>query len=219
MLALAATGVEEGLWLRAVRQTQGRGRLARMWESPDGNLHASCLVRPQPGDPAPASLALVAALAVWRAVDALLPGKARIKWPNDLLIGPAKLAGILLERTGDAIVVGIGVNVMAHPDLPDRPATSLWAQGVVDSEAAALCADIASKFNALLNEWRTLGLPAILPSWTAAAHPPGTPLRASLPDKTRVDGRFHRLDSTGALILDLDNGTTRAIHAADIFLL
>lgn len=116
MLALAAAGAAEGLWLRADYQTGGRGRQGRVWQSPPGNFYGSTLVRLRGGDPAAATLALVAAVALEEAVRIYAPGAdVAIKWPNDLLLGEAKLAGILLERADDAVVVGIGVNLAHHP--------------------------------------------------------------------------------------------------------
>lgn len=218
MKALAEDGVGEGTWLRAERQSGGRGRLGRDWESPAGNLYCSTLVRVRPGDPAPPSLALVTAIAVHKAIDALVPGRTQIKWPNDIMAGPAKLCGMLLERTGDAIIIGIGVNVMAHPEIPGRATTSLWALGAVDSTAATLLDAIAPAFADTVHSWRTYGLDPIRARWIAAAHSPGTPLRVSLPDGEIVEGRFDDLSSGGELILRLDNGTTRAIHAGDVFL-
>ena len=87
----------------------------------------STAVRLLPHDPAPGSLALVAGLAVLEAVSAILPPPyaAQLKWPNDVLVGGAKLAGILLERVGDTVVVGIGVNLAAAPELPDRATVAL----------------------------------------------------------------------------------------------
>lgn len=135
MLALAEQGGADGSWLRAARQTGGKGRMGRAWESPDGNLYCSTLVRLQPTDPLPHTLALVAANAVHALVAPLCTGQARIKWPNDILVDGAKIAGILLERAGDAIVVGIGINVTGHPVGLDRPVTSLAAQGANDATA------------------------------------------------------------------------------------
>src|SRR5690606_6236394 len=107
MLALAQAGASEGLWLRAERQTLGKGRQGKAWESPPGNLYASTLIRLRPSDPPAATLALVAAVALEEAVSVFLPARAAIKWPNDLLIDGAKLSGILLERAADAVVIGI----------------------------------------------------------------------------------------------------------------
>lgn len=219
MLARAGEGAPEGLWLRAERQTGGRGRMGRNWESPTGNLHCSTIVRLRAGDPPPATLAFVAAVSIWRAIDVLLPGRSIIKWPNDVLIDGAKLCGMLLERADDAIIVGIGVNVMAHPDLPDRRTTSLWAQGAVEIDAGALLERVAAEFDAQLHQWRAFGFAPIRTAWLAAAHPPGTLLRVSLPDGGVLEGGFGGLESDGALILALADGSSHAIHAADVFLL
>lgn len=219
MLALAAEGAAEGLWLRAETQTGGRGRLDRVWESPSGNLYCSTLVRLRPGDPIAPTLALVAAVAVWQVVEAMLPGRAQIKWPNDILIGPAKLSGMLLERTGDAVILGIGINVMAHPELPDRPTTSLWSQGAVDTTPGSVLEKLSHVFSELLAQWRTYGLDPIRTLWLQAAHRPGTSLKVNMPDGTSCEGQFRDLDRNGALILNQGSGGTRTIHAGDVFLL
>lgn len=219
MLLLARDGAGEGVWLRAERQRAGKGRLGRSWVSEPGNLYASTLVRLRAGDPAAASLALVAAVALHQAVGVFLQiGRAQLKWPNDLLLDGAKLSGILLERSGDAIVVGIGVNLAYHPDLPDRATTSLAAKGApVDP---AIFADVlADSFARWLTVWRGSGLGAIRDAWLAAAHPVGTALTVRLPDGETRDGLFDGLDADGALILRLASGERHVIHAADVFVL
>jgi BirA family biotin operon repressor/biotin-[acetyl-CoA-carboxylase] ligase len=218
MAALAGTGVAEGTWLRAGRQTGGRGRLGRHWESPQGNLHASTPVRLRPGDPSAPTLALVAAVAVHALVAPLLADGARIKWPNDILVRDAKLAGILLESTGDAVVVGIGINVTGFPARLDRPVTSLWHEGAVDADAATLTERLAQLFAHWLSIWRGQGIDPVRAQWLANAHPAGTPMRVALPDGGTVEGRFDTLDGQGTLILRLENGDAHAIHAGDIFL-
>ena len=217
MLLLARDGAEEGLWLRAERQTAGRGRLGRAWLSPDGNLYASTLVRLRPGNPQPASLALVAAVALHEAI-AVFGVTAELKWPNDLLLQGAKLSGILLERAGDAVVIGIGVNVAHHPDLPDRPTASLAAAGspVV---AQTLLDVLAESFARWLARWRGEGLGPVRTAWLAAAHPVGTALTARLPDGSTREGLFDGLDPDGALILRLASGERHVIHAADVFVI
>jgi BirA family biotin operon repressor/biotin-[acetyl-CoA-carboxylase] ligase len=177
-------------------------------------------VRLRPSDPVPATLALVAAVALDETMRVWLPqGTAlAIKWPNDLLVDGAKLSGILLERAGDAVVVGVGVNLAHHPDLPDRPATSLAAQGA-GVDAATFLETLAECFTRWLGRWRGEGLAPIRARWMERAHPPGTALTARLPDGSATDGLFERLDTDGALILRLADGTTRVIHAADVFLI
>ncbi len=220
-MALAGEGLAEGTWLRAGRQVCGRGRLGRSWESPEGNLHASTLVRLRPGDPPAPTLALVAAVAVHALVAPLLSRGARIKWPNDIMVGDAKLAGILLERAGDAVIVGIGINVTGAPATLDRPVTSLWREGAVAvaADAGGLTERLAELFAHWLSIWRGQGLEAVRGQWLANAHAPGTPMRASLPDGATVEGRFETMDRRGTLILRLANGDTHAIHAGDIFLI
>ena len=230
--------------MRAERQSGGRGRQGRDWASPPGNLYVSTLARLRPSDPSAATLALVAAVALDEAMRVWLPGSfsgesrnpesqavssatlgsrfrgstLQIKWPNDLLIDGAKLSGILLERAGDAVVVGIGVNVAHHPDLPDRPATSLAAHGAA-VDAATFLDTLAECFARWLGRWRGEGLAPVRARWSERAHPAGTALNVRLPDGEAIDGLFERLDAEGALILRLADGTTRVIHAADVFLI
>ncbi|MDP1026105.1 biotin--[acetyl-CoA-carboxylase] ligase [Sphingomonas sp. KR1UV-12] len=218
LLALAQAGAGEGMWLRADRQSAGRGRQGRDWASPAGNLYASVLVRLRPSDPAAATLALVAAVALDETVGTFLPDRARLKWPNDLLIDGAKLSGILLERAADAVVIGIGVNLAHHPDLPDRPATSFSAAGVA-VEPAMFLDVLAEIFSRWLSRWRGEGLAPIRARWLERAHPIGTALTARLSDGTAIDGLFDGLDPDGALNLRLASGERRVIHAADVFLL
>lgn len=218
MLARAAQGAAEGEWLRADRQTAGRGRQGRGWESPPGNLFASTLVRLRPSDPQAATLALVAAVALDEAVSVFLPSAGMLKWPNDLLIGGAKLSGILLERSGDTVVIGFGVNLAHHPEGLDRPATSLAAHGAAP-EPQIFLETLADTFARWLSRWRSEGLAPIRDRWLARAHPLGTALTARLADGSSVDGLFDGLDPDGALILRLADGTPRVIHAGDVFLI
>ncbi len=216
MLALAASGsVREGDWLVAERQNAGRGRLGRLWDSPPGNLYVSGLVELRESDPPASTLAFVAGLA---AIDAMGSSTLSLKWPNDVLAGAAKLAGILLERQGEGVVIGVGANLAHHPNLPDRPTMSLAALGVPLSADTAIAA-LAPAFARWLTIWRTAGLPAIRAAWLDRAHPIGTALSAALPDGTRLDGSFDGLTPDCALQLRLADGTTRVIHAGDVFLI
>lgn len=211
--ALAREGAPEGLWLRAERQTGGRGRQGRGWHSPSGNLYASTLVRMREDDPPAPTLALVAAVALHETIVRYAP-EALIKWPNDVLADLAKLAGILLERNADAVVIGFGVNIAHHPQELDRPATSLAALAGAVPEPDLFLDLLAESFARWLARWRSAGLAPIRSAWLAAAHPVGTAL------STRDgDGLFEGLDEAGALRLRLADGTVRVIHAGDVFLI
>ena len=188
--------------------------------SPPGNLYASTLVRLQPHDPPAPTLALVAAVALAEAVDAFADGRALLlKWPNDLLIDGAKLSGILLERTGDAVVIGFGVNLAHFPTDIDRPATSLAAATGVAPTPDSVLSALADALARWIGRWRGEGLSPIRARWLERAHPPGTALSARLPDGGAIEGLFEGLDETGALRLRLADGRTHVIHAADVFLI
>jgi BirA family biotin operon repressor/biotin-[acetyl-CoA-carboxylase] ligase len=219
LASLAREGAPEGLWLRAERQTGGRGRQGREWHSPPGNLYASTLVRLAPGDPPAPTLALVAAVALHEVASAFA-GEAgiEIKWPNDLLVAGAKLSGILLERLDDAVVVGFGVNLLDHPDETTRPATSFAALGAAPDPAQFLEA-LAESFARWLARWRGEGLAPIRQRWLAVAHPPGTALSTHTASGAWVEGLFDGLDENGALRLRLADGSSQVIHAGDVFLI
>jgi BirA family biotin operon repressor/biotin-[acetyl-CoA-carboxylase] ligase len=216
--ALAAAGAPEGSWLRADRQTGGRGRNGRTWVSPPGNLYASTIVRLRPGDPPAPTLALVAGVALFEAVRPSAGEGLRLKWPNDLLAGHRKLGGILLERVDHVVVVGIGINLAHHPDDADRPATSLASEGWPHPPADAMLTDLAYRLAEALAEWRNHGLAPVRRAWIAAAHPIGTPLATHGPDGSALAGTFDGLDHDGACRLRLADGGVRLIHAGDVFL-
>lgn len=213
---LARSGASEGLWLRAERQTSGKGRQGRAWDSPAGNLYISTLVRVRPDEPSPATLALVAAVALEEAVS-LFGVRPMLKWPNDLLVGGAKLSGILLERVDDAVIIGFGVNLAHYPVDLDRPATSIAAHAPAP-DPQVFAETLAEIFARWLSRWRD-GIAPVRDRWLARAHPLDTALIARLADGTSMEGLFGGLDGQGALILRLADGTTRVIHAGDVFLL
>ncbi len=218
----------EGDWLIADRQTEGRGRIGRAWQSPHGNLYASTAVTLAPSDPSAPTLALVAAVALHDALCAAAPRVSpQIKWPNDVLVDGAKIAGILLDRVDQSVVVGIGVNLAHHPEGLDRPVTSLAALGQAPTSPRALLDELASQWDQALGHWRLAGLAQLRTAWLARAHPIGTPLSATLPDGRVLEGTFDGLDDDCALRLrpaassdaDLADLGHHVIHAADVFLI
>jgi BirA family biotin operon repressor/biotin-[acetyl-CoA-carboxylase] ligase len=220
VVALARTGAASGLWLRADAQSGGRGRHGREWVSPPGNLYASTLVRLAPGDPPAATLTLAAAVALDELLGALVgPERVQIKWPNDLLLDGAKVSGILLERAGDAVVIGFGVNLAHHPEGLDRAITSLAAAGLIPPAPQSFAEDLAAAFARWLGRWRSEGLGPVRRRWLERAHPPGTALVVRNGDGDAVEGLFEGLASDGALRLRLADGSVHAMHAGDVFLL
>ncbi|WP_188055048.1 biotin--[acetyl-CoA-carboxylase] ligase [Sphingosinithalassobacter sp. CS137] len=220
LLALAGAGAAEGVWLRAERQTAGRGRQGRSWVSPPGNCYASTLVRLRGSDPPAATLALVAAVALEETVAMLRGDRSglALKWPNDLMLAGAKLAGILLERAGDVVVIGFGANLSHHPEGLDRPVTSLAAHGAAP-DPSLFVETLAETFARWLARWRSEGLAPVRDRWIDRAHPRDTALTARTSDGSTVEGLFAGLDRDGALILRLADGSTHVMHAGDVFLI
>ena len=216
--ALAQTGWPEGQWLRAERQTAGRGRQGRAWDSPAGNLHASTAIRLRPDDPPVTGLGLVLGVAVQSTFAVLVPvAPMRLKWPNDVLVGDAKLAGILLEREGPVVIAGVGANVSAAPTLPDRPTIALAdLPGGAWVTADRALRGIADALDHWLAVWRAEGMASIVREWCARAHPVGTRLSVRTGTDLPQQGDFLGLDRDGALILGLDDGTRQIIHSGDV---
>ncbi|MGQ3099655.1 MAG: biotin--[acetyl-CoA-carboxylase] ligase [Alphaproteobacteria bacterium HGW-Alphaproteobacteria-17] len=205
--------VGEGHWLVADRQTAGRGRLGRNWNDGQGNFMGSTVVHLTVGDPPASTLALVAGVALAKTVAALAPQVAtQLKWPNDLLVGSAKCAGILMERAGNSVVIGIGVNLVSAPQLPDRPTSTLAGEGTpIDRDHFARALGIGM-IDALWT-WRHEGTASIVRAWLPLAHPLGTPLRVS---EQGIDGLFEGLADDGALRLRRADGETMLVHAGDV---
>lgn len=204
----------EGEWLIAQVQDHGRGRQNRDWISKAGNFHGSTVVELRATDPPAPSLALVAGVSLIRAVEAAAPATGlMLKWPNDLLLGAGKLGGILLERTGERVVAGFGVNLKFAPDLPDRPTAALAAVALVSPEAFAPL--LAAAFARELERWRS-DFPALAALWLESAHKVGTPLTVHAAPGEALAGTFAGLEADGAMRLGLPDGSTRVIRAADV---
>jgi BirA family biotin operon repressor/biotin-[acetyl-CoA-carboxylase] ligase len=202
-------------------QEAGRGRRGRAWSSPAGNLYASLLLT----DPAPpaiaAQLSFVAALALHDAVAECAPqlGPAlKVKWPNDLLLGSAKIAGILIEaETGPPFttVIGMGVNCASHPPDTLYAATDLKAAGALVT-AEVLLQALARTMQTRLAQWdRGGGFAAIRSAWLKRAAGLGGDIRVRLPER-EFSGLFEGLDDDGRLLVRGENGVT-AVTAGEVF--
>jgi BirA family biotin operon repressor/biotin-[acetyl-CoA-carboxylase] ligase len=207
----------EGHWLVADRQTSGRGRAGRVWSDGFGNFMGSTAAVLRHSDGPPQTLALVAGVAAHRALMAVLPGLAglALKWPNDLMVGPAKLGGILLERQGEVVVVGIGVNLAEAPEVPDRATVSLAALGL-EAARDVFASSLAESWAEALDLWHRDGWPALREEWLARAHPVGTLFGVNHASEGKLIGAYAGLDADGAVLLRLADGAVRAIHAGDV---
>jgi len=210
---IVETSAVEGDWLVALEQHSGKGRQGRSWTSATGNFYGSTLVQLRAGDPSAQTLSLIAGLALIEAIDAAVPGQAlMLKWPNDVLLLGRKLAGILLERMGDRVVIGFGVNLAMAPKLADRQGAALGGQ-VTPLAFAPL---LAASFARLLTLWRQSEPGLIVQAWLARGHPVGTKLTVHVSNSERISGRFDGLELDGALRLRLDNNELEIVRAADI---
>ncbi len=223
-MRLACEGDVPPLWVWAGRQTRGRGRLGRAWDSPEGNLYASLFIAPDCPDTAISGLPLLAGLAAHDALCALAAAagpvdRLRLKWPNDILLDDAKLGGVLIETAmiaprRRAVVIGAGLNLAATPSGLDRAVTSLRDHGVKAAPGEALSA-LAFAAEAWLAVWANgVGFADIRRAWLARAHPLGAPVSVRLGSE-RIEGRFAGVDNTGALRLSV-GGAERRITVGDV---
>ncbi len=189
-IAHAEAGAPDGLAVLAKRQTGARGSRGRSWsEPPAGNLALSVLLRPT-ATREPGLWPFVAGLALHDGLEQVSGADLVLKWPNDLLLGGRKLAGILIERgfgpDGIWMVIGFGANLRAAPVLPDRVVACLADSGSAPSQEEAAEAVLLA-----LDHWCGVferhGFAPIREAWLARAHPVGTPLRAALPGGAEAD--------------------------------
>ena len=217
--ALKARAVHPGpeAALLARRQSGGRGRLGRPWQSIEGNLHLSVLLRPR-SLRWPGHWSILAAVAVADTVRAFLPdpGALRLKWPNDLMLDGGKLAGILLEAgttPGPWLVIGFGVNLAGAPSGLGRPVACLMSAAPAPAPEA-----FAGRLLQALQGWRARyaaeGFEPVRAAWLAAAHAPGERIVVGMAGR-RVHGAFRGLGQDGALLLDGPEGEL-AITAGEL---
>ncbi len=224
--ALARNGAPEGTAVVAARQTAGRGRLGRRWESPDGGAYVSMVLRPPLAPVSVAPLALVIGVGVAAALERF-GLDARLKWPNDVLLGEGKVAGILLEMSAEAdrvdwVVAGVGLNVVAPASgalpgaayvdgglatdrsAPSRPAV---AAAVLDSVASVYRSFLAGGFDALRDAW--MARDALAGSDVVVRDAMGVEVAA---------GRAQGVDADGRLLLVTSRDDVVAVPAGEVTL-
>lgn len=228
--ALARDGAGEGTLVFAARQTQGRGRLGRKWESPEGGAYFSLILRPTRPPAEIPQLSLVAGLAAAEAIKGSDPflgsdpvPRVSIRWPNDVLIDGKKVAGILVEAKDNAVVVGMGINVTTDPkDLPDT-ATSLAEKvpGTFSEKSAwhlfPLVAAVCTTFDRWYDIWTAQGFAPVreaLRLWLNL----GGLVRLTTGD-SQVEGQATNVDEEGRLVVRLESGVVQAFEAGEVTLL
>ena len=220
------SGQNEACWIIADRQTAGRGRRGRVWESPIGNLMVSLLLPgPFKADTA-AQLSFVSGLAllhlVKESVNKETKPKVSLKWPNDVLVDGRKISGILLEAASiedgeiRELVIGMGVNLIHHPSDTPYPATHIgeWTMTPPNNISAAQI--LAEQFSYFYGQWFSNGFSEIRKAWLEHAKGLGEPIEVHLETET-LSGVFQGLDSRGQLALRLDDGQVQNIAAGDVY--
>jgi BirA family transcriptional regulator, biotin operon repressor / biotin---[acetyl-CoA-carboxylase] ligase len=228
LLAAARDGAGDRTVLVAEQQDRGRGRLDRSWVSPPGaGLTFSVLLRPSGVPPLMLGwLPLLTGLAVAGAIGELCPVPVALKWPNDVLLGPAqaKGAGILAEADpnaggGPAIVLGVGMNVATDPAVLPEGATSLHAEGATLGRAEVLAA-VLTRLLADEADWRAAAgdpdVTGLRARYRAACATLGREVRVSLPNGATVEARARDVDRDGRLVLEGPDGSPAAVAAGDV---
>lgn len=204
----------------AEEQTQGRGRMARQWVSAPKGLYFTVVTRPDLAPAQAVRVGFAAAVSLAQLVRDHFGVPAWVKWPNDLLVGESKLAGMLaeMETAGELVQfinIGIGINVNHHPDNPDVAATSLQKEtGGMVSRQAVLKLFLAA-FEACLDRIHTT---EVIDQWKALTQTLGRQVRVVTRQST-ITGWARDVDDTGALKVETAPGEIRLVHYGDCFLL
>ncbi len=214
-------------WILALEQTAARGRRGRAWANPPGNFAASLVMRPS-GPPGQAALrSFTAALALFDAFAAVSgrPESFALKWPNDVLLNGGKVAGILLESTGQGgelsfLTVGIGVNLLSAPQPAQLEPGALSPVSLLSETGAQVTPEefldqLAPAFDVWDRRLQTYGFGPVREAWLARAARLGQRVTARTATEIH-DGTFETVDESGALVLRTAQGR-KVIPAAEIF--
>jgi len=209
-------------WLLAHEQTAARGRRGRDWKQPKGNFAATLIWHPGEALANRALRSFVAALALAEALETAL-GRGdglSLKWPNDVLLNGGKLAGILLESTGETLAIGFGVNLTDAPEPAEVEEGALPPVSLLRETGLAVTADaflnlLAPAFAAWEARFQTYGFPPIRSAWLDRAARLGQGITART-GRTEITGIFETVDEQGALVLKAADGRHH-IAAADVF--
>ncbi len=220
---MALDGAPSGTIVMADQQQNGRGRLGRHWVSPVGNFYASIILRPDCPISASSGLSLLTGVALGEALIELGPDDLdlALKWPNDILIKRAKVAGILLENAAGKggrtshVVIGTGVNLRTAPANATYPVTSLDHAGFRAVSPLELLAAYLGRLEIWLDRWKMGGFAVVRDEWRKKAFGLGGLIRLRL-EREEIDGVFVDLTEGGALVIEEANGRRREVAAGDV---
>jgi BirA family biotin operon repressor/biotin-[acetyl-CoA-carboxylase] ligase len=225
---LAEEGAEEGTVVVAEAQRRGKGRLGRRWESPAGlNLYCSVILRPPILPVRAAQLTFLSVVATARAIEAVTSLSPSIKWPNDLLLGGKKVAGLLNEMSAETekvnfIVLGIGVNInMDRDQFPDdlrHPATSLFLEAGKPVRRLDLARALLEALDALYDSYLRKGYGPVREEWLARCAFLGRRISVSFQDN-EMQGTAEGIDEEGALLVRAPDGRLERVLAGDVTIL
>nr|WP_219926926.1 biotin--[acetyl-CoA-carboxylase] ligase [Glycomyces artemisiae] len=218
LAAAAKRGAEQGRVLIAEEQSSGRGRLDRRWESPArAGLAISFLLRPKAPREQWGTLGLATAVALEEALRAVCGVHAKLKWPNDVLIGGRKVCGILAQAEGDAVVVGAGLNVsLTEEELPVEQATSLLLAGAATLDRELIAATFLAHVAAVYRTWEDQGPGHVVARWEENSDTLGRRVAVSFPNGRNLTGRAVAIDADGRLQVDPGDGPVETVAAGDV---
>lgn len=224
-LRLAKLGVDENYVILSESQTFGRGRYGRMWDSAPGNLYMSILLNSDIFFSIQSELSFVASLSVYDAIKNMLQEKnlsfeMRLKWPNDIMINGAKIAGILLEsiKYNDRhyLVIGMGVNVKNAPSLEGRKITFLNDLSLGPVSIRVILDSVMNSFTHYYDLWQKFGFANIRKIWLENSYKQGEIITFS-DGKNFIKGSFIDIDANGAIRLRLDSGKIYSSSVGEVF--
>ncbi len=207
----------DGTVVWAHEQTAGRGRQGNSWTSPVGNLYMSIIIRPEVEAQYLGQLAFLSAVALYNVLKNIATKnlEVELKWPNDVLLGGKKLSGILIEADSSQkwVVIGLGVNVASAP----MGCASLSDMGFQSYTTEILMKKLSDEFEKLVKKWQKQGFGFIRKKWLAHAYNMGKEITVKMGNNIII-GTFRGIDTTGNLLLELPDGSTKVINSAEVFL-
>lgn len=217
---LARNGYPHGTVVWAHQQTAGRGRQGNTWTSLPGNLFMTMILRPEKNAAVTGQMSFVSAVALAETLKEWVPPSVQValKWPNDLLLSGKKAAGILLESDISGVhdvgwmIIGIGVNITEAPE----DAACLKDFGVAGLDAGLVLEKLAKRLKTLYEIWRKTGFDLIRREWMSYAHNVGATINVRLPKET-ISGKFLGIDTSGALQLEMQDGSRKDISSGEVF--